>query len=106
MVVYPAKINQVAVTEGNAVFTFMSQFRVRDSRPIIRSTELMTPKPGLKTFRKMIAMAALEIMKALEGTTFSAEVDEILKKVVFALEEFNCESALINLKQTEEILGG
>jgi HPt (histidine-containing phosphotransfer) domain-containing protein/HAMP domain-containing protein len=47
---------------------------------------------------------ALEVLDSLSGFSYNEEIDGLLEKVMFALEEFNCEGALINIKKMEEIL--
>ena len=50
------------VMDGKAVEVSISQLRVRLSRPTARRTELTTPYWGLKMLRKIIPMAAFEMM--------------------------------------------
>ncbi|MCL2049578.1 MAG: HAMP domain-containing protein [Defluviitaleaceae bacterium] len=48
------------------------------------------------------ATAAIEILEPLTAFSYNSEVDELLKKVIFALEEFDCEEALVNMAIIEE----
>jgi|GEM_PF-1703674 len=48
------------------------------------------------------AMGALEALAVLSGRSYSREADGLLEKVTFALEEFDCKGALINIIKIEE----
>jgi hypothetical protein len=49
-------------------------------------------------------LTALDILRPLSGFSYSEETDGLLEKVIFALEEFNCEGALINIEKMEGFL--
>jgi HAMP domain-containing protein/HPt (histidine-containing phosphotransfer) domain-containing protein len=49
------------------------------------------------------AMGALELLAPLKDFSFNEGADELLQNVIFALEEFNCEGAIININKMEEV---
>jgi CheY-like chemotaxis protein len=50
------------------------------------------------------AIHALEILRPLSRFSYSEETDKLLEKVIFALEEFNCQGAVTNISQMEELV--
>jgi hypothetical protein len=50
------------------------------------------------------ALLALDILNPIADYTYNPEADALLEKVIFALQEFDCKGALINIINLEEIL--
>ncbi|MDR0311120.1 MAG: Hpt domain-containing protein, partial [Acidobacteriota bacterium] len=62
---------------------------------------LKTAKPAIEGFD---AMQALDTLSPLSEYSYTEEADGLLKQVIFALEEFNCEGALTNILKLEGLL--
>jgi signal transduction histidine kinase/ActR/RegA family two-component response regulator len=50
------------------------------------------------------AIRAIDALSPLLDLSYSDEVDILLEKVIFALEEFNCQGAVTNINKMEELL--
>jgi HPt (histidine-containing phosphotransfer) domain-containing protein len=48
------------------------------------------------------SMRALNVLARLEGCSYSAEADKLIESIVFALEEFDCASAINNIIKIEK----
>jgi len=58
---------------------------------------------ALEAAQSYDAVAALETVRPLSGYAYDKDTDDCLKKIIFALEEFNCQNAI---KEMEVILNG
>jgi HPt (histidine-containing phosphotransfer) domain-containing protein len=75
-----------------------------DKEKIDKETLLAALKTAKSAAESFDTMQALEAVSPLAGFSYNEEADELFEKVIFALEEFKCESALINIIKMEEMM--
>ena len=76
----------------------------REKETIDKETLLTALKSAKTAAEGYDTMQALETLEPLADSTYSEEIDTLLEKVIFALQEFDCEGAINNIINMEENL--
>jgi HPt (histidine-containing phosphotransfer) domain-containing protein len=90
---FSAKLDQALESDENAKHEKIDKEKL--------SAALLDAKAAAESYD---AVGAAEILAPIANFSYNKEADELLKNIIFALEEFNCESALSTIKKMEEIL--
>jgi CheY-like chemotaxis protein len=82
----------------------LSSRETEDTKEAADVSELLSAAAEAKTAAESFDRdGALDILAPYINFTYGEETDELLKEIVFALESFDCEGALLKLNKLEEI---